>query len=37
MKHFLLLLHQDVQKKAELSPGEIQEIAQAHHSQEQII
>lgn len=30
MKQFLLLLHEDVQKMAELSPREIQEIAQAH-------
>lgn len=30
MKQFLLLLHEDVQKMAELSPREIQEIAEAH-------
>lgn len=30
MKQFLLLLHEDIQKMSELSPKEMQEIANAH-------
>jgi len=30
MKQFLLLLHEDIQKMSELSPKEMQEVANAH-------